>query len=123
MHNEKQKIIAYILKNVLGDISSEPNEVGMPDRSVQNNHEVLSPWITRAEAAEYARVSTDTIDNWCAAGYLEKSKIGNGRPGRVRIDRNSLEKFLRSKVTNRKKRVRQMAPSVKGGFRVRASEE
>ena len=44
-----------------------------------------SPWMTRAAAAEYASVSTDTIDNWCAAGLIEKSKLNDSRPGAVLI--------------------------------------
>lgn len=77
-----------------------------------------SPWMTRAEAARYAHVSTDTIDNWCAAKYIERAKLGTGRPGSVLIVRGSLEKFLRSRIDNRSKRVRKEAPSVKGGYRV-----
>ena len=77
-----------------------------------------SPWMSRQDAAQYACVSTDTIDNWCAAGYIDKAKVGAGRPGSVLIDRNSLEKFLRSKISNRKKRARVQPPSVTGGYRV-----
>ena len=57
-----------------------------------------SDWMTRAQAAEYAHKSMDTIDNWCAKGYIEKSKLGNGRPGTVLISRSSLEKFIRGRV-------------------------
>ena len=60
-----------------------------------------SDWMTRAQAAEYARKSTDTIDNWCAKGYIEKSKLGNGRPGTVLVSRSSLEKFIRSGIVKR----------------------
>lgn len=82
-----------------------------------------SPWMTRAAAAEYASVSTDTIDNWCAAGLIEKSKLNDSRPGAVLILRASLEKFLRSRVV-RKKRIRQdLAPSIKGGYRVNRSKD
>ena len=77
-----------------------------------------SPWMTRAEAARYARVSTDTIDTWCTAKYIKRSKLAAGKPGNVRIDQGSLEKFLRSRIDNRSKRVRKEAPSVKGGYRV-----
>ena len=73
--------------------------------------------------AEYASVSTDTIDNWCAAGLIEKSKLNDSRPGAVLILRASLEKFLRSRVV-RKKRIRQdLAPSIKGGYRVNRSKD
>ena len=78
-----------------------------------------TPYMTRSEAAEYARVSKDTIDNWCENAYIEKSKLGGGRAGAVLISRESLEKFIRSRVVNRTKRVRKdYAPSVKGGYRV-----
>lgn len=78
----------------------------------------VSPWMTRAEAARYAHVSTDTIDNWCAAKHIERAKLGTGRPGSVLIVRDSLEQFLRSRIDNRSKRTRKEAPSVKGGYRV-----
>lgn len=78
----------------------------------------LSPWLSRKAAAEYASVSTDTIDNWCAKGFIEKSKLNDSRPGAVLILRASLEKFLRSRVI-RKKRIRSdYAPSIKRGYRV-----
>ena len=46
-----------------------------------------SPWITRKEAAVYAGIGTDTIDNWKKAGYIKYIKLADGRPGAVRIDR------------------------------------
>ena len=35
----------------------------------------LSPWLSRKAAAEYASVSTDTIDKWCASGLIEKRPL------------------------------------------------
>ena len=81
-----------------------------------------SPWMTRAEAARYAHVSMDTIDNWCRAKYIDHSKLGAGKAGGVLILRDSLEKFLRSKIDNRSKRIRIAAPSVNGGYRVQHSK-
>ena len=78
----------------------------------------LSPWLSRKAAAEYASVSTDTIDNWCAAGLIEKSKLNDSRPGAVLILRASLEKFLRSRVVRKKRIRRDYAPSARGGYRV-----
>lgn len=78
-----------------------------------------SSWMTRAAAAEYASVSTDTIDNWCAAGVIEKSKLNDSRPGAVLILRDSLEKFLRSRVVRKKRIRRDYAPSVRGGYRAK----
>ena len=78
----------------------------------------LSVWMTRQEAADYARRSVDTIDDWCAQGYIEKSKLGGGKAGTVLISRESLEKHIRSCVVKHPKRVRKdLAPSVKGGDR------
>ena len=80
--------------------------------------ETRSDWLTRKEAAAYAKVSTDTIDDWCAQGYIEKSKLGGGKAGTVLISRESLEKHIRSCVVKHPKRVRKdLAPSVKGGYR------
>lgn len=81
-----------------------------------------SPWMTRAEAARYAHVSTDTIDNWCRAKYIERAKLGTGKAGGVLILRESLEKFLWSRIDNRAKRIRNMAPSAKGGYRVQRAK-
>ena len=75
----------YDLERVLG-VNDKPDA------------QVQSDWLTRREAAAYAHKSTDTIDNWCAKGYIEKSKLGNGRPGTVLISRSSLEKFIRGRV-------------------------
>ena len=57
-----------------------------------------SPWITRQEAAAYAGIGTDTIDNWKKAGYIKYIKLADGRPGAVRIDRKSLSRYLNTKV-------------------------
>ena len=46
-----------------------------------------SPFFTRAEAADFLRVTTRTIDDLLSAGKLPKPMIG----GRVRIRRADLE--------------------------------
>ena len=70
--------------------------------------EDCSPWMSRQEASSYAGVSTDTIDNWLKAGKVKFSKLANGRPGRVMIDRKSLKRYLASKVVHDPhKRVRE----------------
>lgn len=65
-----------------------------------------SPWMTRAEAAEFARCSTDTIDGWANSGFIVRVKKNANKPGGVLIDRVSLEKFLRGGTTPPKKRGR-----------------
>lgn len=65
--------------------------------------ETRSEWMTRKEAADYARKSTDTIDNWCSNGYVERCKLAGGRAGGVLIRRKSLEKFIASKVVKKPK--------------------
>lgn len=47
----------------------------------------LGPWLTRAEAARYAQVTTSTIDRWRRAGTIDTRRIG----GRVLIHRASLD--------------------------------
>ncbi len=66
--------------------------------NAEEEGEKKSPWITRKEAAAYAGVSTDTIDNWLKAGKVKYNKLADGRPGAVRISRRSLELFLAGKV-------------------------
>ena len=64
--------------------------------------------MTRKEAAIYAGVSTDTIDNWRKAGCIKDRKLADGRPGRVLIDRKDLKRYLASKVVHDPhKRVRE----------------
>ena len=60
----------------------------------------VSPLMTRKEAAIYAGVSTDTIDNWRKAGCIKDRKLADGRPGRVLIDRKDLKRYLASKVVH-----------------------
>ena len=60
----------------------------------------VSPWMSRKEAAAYAGVREDTIDNWRKAGYIKDCKLAEGRPGRVLIDRKSLKRYLASRVIN-----------------------
>lgn len=81
-----------------------------------------SPWMTRAEAAEYARQSVDTIDNWCNKHYIERAKLGAGKPGSVLIRRDSLEKFLRSKADNRVKRIRKETVQRRAGHHVQCAK-
>ena len=65
--------------------------------------------MTRKEAADYAGVSTDTIDNWRKAGNVKYNKLADGRPGAVRIDRNTLRRFLSKRVVaDPYKRVREI---------------
>lgn len=68
------------------------------DGNAGQKQEAESPWMSRQEAASYAGVSTDTIDKWLKADKIRYSKLADGRPGRVMIDRNSLRRFLTSRV-------------------------
>ena len=88
------------------------------DTTLEKTFENVSPWMSRKEAATYAGVSTDTIDNWLKAGKVKYNKLADGRPGAVRIDRKSLYRFLNSKVkANPDRRVRETF--MKGaGYRV-----
>ena len=79
------------------------------DSQADGKPEEVSPWMTRKEAAGYAGVSTDTIDNWRKAGNVKYNKLADGRPGAVRIDRNSLRRFLSKRVVaDPYKRVREI---------------
>ena len=70
------------------------------DSQADGKPEEVSPLMTRKEAAIYAGVSTDTIDNWRKAGYIKDCKLADGRPGRVLIDRKDLKRYLASKVVH-----------------------
>lgn len=56
-----------------------------------NTFRAESPWLTKAEAAEYSKVHPDTIDRWRREG-LVFSMVG----GVVRIHVDDLDKFIRS---------------------------
>lgn len=105
----------------MAGIQFERDFVDNPENAVEPT--IDSPWLTREEAATYAKVSKDTVDNWIKSGYIRYIKTAEGRPGRILIDKCSLEKFLRSKVVNPKKRVRKLAPSVPGGYRVQSKKD
>ena len=78
------------------------------DNKSEKKTEDVSPWMTRKEAADFARVSIDTIDNWRRDKRIKSNKLGNGRPGSVRISRDSLRRFLNSMVkADPHKRVRE----------------
>ena len=49
-----------------------------------------SPYLTKAEAAEYARVHPATIDRARKTGALEDK----GTPGRVRLTREDIDRWL-----------------------------
>ncbi len=105
----------------LADIDFEREYVREEDEGLGNSTSD-SPWFTREEAATYTRCSTDTIDNWIAKGHLRHLKTDAARPGRVLIDRGSLERFLRGKLIHSRKRSHQMGAAAQGGHCVRAAE-
>lgn len=79
----------------------------------------VSPWMSRKNAAAYADVCEDTIDNWRKAGCIKDRKLADGRPGRVLIDRKDLKRHLASKVVHDPhKRVRD-TPMKGARYRVR----
>lgn len=89
------------------------------DSKAVQEQEYSSPWMSRQEAASYAGVSTDTIDNWRKAGKIKYAKFVDTRPGRVMIDRNSLRRFLNSRVVvDPHRRVRE---TPRKGVRLRVS--
>ena len=107
--------VLEIMRRTAEALNERQNVDLRPTKSVGDS----SVWLTRKESSEYAKVSMDTIDDWCAKGYIVKSKLGGGRAGTVLISRESIDKFIRSRIVNRPNRVRKdYAPSVKGGYRV-----
>lgn len=52
----------------------------------------LSPWLTRAEAAAYAKVNPDTLDEARKRGDLTASRPGG--MGRFRYHRADLDRWL-----------------------------
>jgi excisionase family DNA binding protein len=63
------------------------------------NHEIISSpdlphLLTRAEAAQFARVSTRTIARWIAAKRLKAIKTHPGRTGKVLVPKAALLAML-----------------------------
>lgn len=52
-----------------------------------------SPWLSRSEAADYAKVSLSQIDTLCRQGKLRRHK-GLGAP---LINRNELDRLIEAK--------------------------
>lgn len=55
-------------------------------------------YFTRQDAADYADVSTDTIDRWISNGFIPKIKTNPAKNGKVLIPKKSLDKFLNSSI-------------------------
>lgn len=54
-------------------------------------HDQVSPWLTRIEAARYARVSVAVIDRWAREGKITKHILEGSRSVRfVRADIDAL---------------------------------
>lgn len=65
-----------------------------------------SDWMTRQEAADHAKVSVDTIDNWRTSGRIKAAKTGDAKPASVRILRSSLDAFLQRSLQRAGKNTR-----------------
>jgi helix-turn-helix protein len=55
--------------------------------------DVETPWLTRVEAAAYARVRPSTIDRWSKAGWIPKHKVGGIQS--TRYHKGEIDAFLR----------------------------
>lgn len=82
------------------DIDFEKTFIKEDSQGGGEKQDEVSPWTSRKDAAAYAGVCVDTIDNWRKAGYIKDCKLADGRPGRVLIDRKSLKHYLASRVVN-----------------------
>jgi len=58
------------------------------------NTQISEGLLTKNEAAELLKVSSRTIDNWCARNILPYSKIGQSRNAVVRIRLADVETML-----------------------------
>ena len=53
-------------------------------------------FLTRKEVAKYLRVHERTVDRWIESGSLKGYKLGTGRTALLRIDKSSVEEFLKT---------------------------
>ena len=65
---------------------------------MNNNNYSLTPWMTRIDAAAYAGVSVDTIDDLAKAGCIKRAKLNPAKCGRVLIDKKSIDNYIKSKM-------------------------
>ena len=59
--------------------------------------DLVSLWMTRADAAAYSRMSVPTISRAIRAGRLRAYRIAGGRA--IRLHRDDLDRWLRSRST------------------------
>lgn len=57
-------------------------------------------WATRKEAADYARVSTDTIDRWCTDTRVPITRHNAGSA--IRIDLNEIDTWFRANTSGKR---------------------
>ncbi len=101
---EFKKVVINLFR--MHDIDFEPVFV-YGHLSANDEPQNVPQYLTRKDAAEFASVSTDTIDNWIRAGKIKASKLAEGRPGAVRIESKSLVRFLNKNITLKpNKRIR-----------------
>ena len=82
------------------DIDFEKTFIKEDSQGGGEKQDEVSPLMGRKDAAAYADVCMDTIDNWRKAGYIKDYKLADGRPGKVLIDRKSLMSHLASRVVH-----------------------
>ena len=59
--------------------------------------DLVSLWMTRADAARYARLSVASISRAIRTGRLRAYRIAGGRA--IRLHRDDLDRWLRSRST------------------------
>ena len=57
-----------------------------------------SRWLTRKDAAHYAGISVDKLDDLANAGVITKVKYNPAKNGRVLFDKVSIDNYLKTLI-------------------------
>lgn len=57
-----------------------------------------SRWLTRRDAAHYAGISVDKLDDLANAGVITKVKYNPAKNGRVLFDKVSIDAYIKSLI-------------------------
>ena len=65
-----------------------------------NKSSIYTPsrWLTRKDAAHYAGISVDKLDDLANAGVIIKAKYNPAKNGRVLFDKVSIDTYIKSLI-------------------------
>ena len=65
---------------------------------IKNSNYTPTRWLTRKDAAHYAGISVDKLDDLANAGVITKVKYNPAKNGRVLFDKVSIDAYIKSLI-------------------------